>query len=408
MMMLLNRRTKAILLSALILASTASVRSSKAEKSVSGDDDNASQVISILMRSCSEEQSGTGTAALAAEQLRYDEGLISGLSTDGDKTKQQSLDDVISATKRRAEYLLAFDWAGWKKTLVRFRPKVYDSYAQNQKAFSTLADAVSTAIQTYSSDCTKILSRDLRTADIPMISSPRNVTVLNWKQCAALYYSFGEEISGLLCNELLIQEQGDADLRVTVFWPDPSFENIASEGSKEQMMEAKLALYYFNTVYLDDGSVAPLESETLPKEYLATIAHPVPGGTIKNGWYDPRSHRTRLHVGTDIRMPAKTPILSATDGIVTNIGYLPIPGNYVVVRDSYGYEYHYYHMYELSTFVREGDSVKQGQQIGIVGSTGNSVAYHLHLGIVTPEGKYINPYDVFLQAGIGPLQTDER
>jgi murein DD-endopeptidase MepM/ murein hydrolase activator NlpD len=50
--------------------------------------------------------------------------------------------------------------------------------------------------------------------------------------------------------------------------------------------------------------------------------------------------------------------------------------------------------------------VKQGQQIGRVGSTGNSVAYHLHLGIVSPEGVYLNPYDLFVQAGIGPIQED--
>ena len=167
-----------------------------------------------------------------------------------------------------------------------------------------------------------------------------------------------------------------------------------------------MALYYLNTVYMDDGSVAPVAVYRFSKEYLATVAHPVPGGTIKNGWYDPRSHRTRLHTGTDIRVASKTPILAVTDGVVLHIGYLPIPGNYVIIRDPYGYEYHYYHMYELSTFVQVGDHVKQGQQIGRVGSTGNSVAYHLHLGLVSPEGVYLNPYDLFTQAGIGPILTE--
>jgi murein DD-endopeptidase MepM/ murein hydrolase activator NlpD len=136
------------------------------------------------------------------------------------------------------------------------------------------------------------------------------------------------------------------------------------------------------------------------------VAHPLPGGTIKNGWYDPRSRRTRLHVGTDIRASARTPILSTTDGTVLYVGFMPIPGNFVIVVDPFGYEYHYYHMYEISTFVSEGDTVKQGQQIGRVGSTGNSVAYHLHLGLVSPDGRYLNPYDLFVQAGIGPIQSD--
>ena len=146
-----------------------------------------------------------------------------------------------------------------------------------------------------------------------------------------------------------------------------------------------------------------MEVYQFPQEYLKTIIHPVKGGEIKNGWYDPRSHRTRLHMGTDIKMRAKTPILSMTDGVVLYIGYLPIPGNYVIIQDPYGYVYHYYHMFVMTTSIKEGDKVKQGEQIGIVGSTGNSVAYHLHLGIVTPEGKYVNPYDLFVQAGIGPI-----
>lgn len=365
-----------------------------------------SQAVSILYRSCSDESSGGGTAALAAERIRYDEGLISGLSTDEAKTKQQSLDAAFDAAKRHTESALSFDWTSWRDTLFRFKPSVYDSYAQNQPAFSALADAMNAAIQTSSVECASILSRDLRAADIPMISSARRQVKLDWRQCAALFYSYGEGMSSLLAESFTVEKEGSAYQSITVCWPNPDFESIASGGTQEQLEEAELALYYLNTVYLDDGSVASVEPYTFSKEYLATVAHPVPGGTIKNGWYDPRSHRTRLHVGTDIRVPAKTPILSVTDGVVLRIGYLPIPGNYVIVRDSYGYEYHYYHMFELSTFVKEGDVVKQGQQLGRVGSTGNSVAYHLHLGIVSPEGVYLNPYDLFVQAGIGPIQAD--
>ena len=64
-------------------------------------------------------------------------------------------------------------------------------------------------------------------------------------------------------------------------------------------------------------------------------------------------------------------------------------------------------MFELSTFVTEGQHVKQGQQIGRVGSTGNSAAYHLHVGVISPDNRYLNPYDLFVQAGLGPIQPDE-
>ncbi|MEZ4508560.1 MAG: hypothetical protein R2881_02570 [Eubacteriales bacterium] len=42
-----------------------------------------------------------------------------------------------------------------------------------------------------------------------------------------------------------------------------------------------MALDYFNTVYLDDGSVAPLTKYTFSDDYLKTIIHPVAGGLIK-------------------------------------------------------------------------------------------------------------------------------
>jgi len=192
----------------------------------------------------------------------------------------------------------------------------------------------------------------------------------------------------------------------TIEWTVTAFEEAASQGSRDQLMEAKLALAYLNTIYDDSGALAPVEEAVYPAEFLASLAHPLPKRTIKNGWCDPRASRTRLHMGTDILAPARSSIHAVTDGVVLYIGYLAIPGNYVIIRDPLGYEYHYYHLNEITTYVTEGESVTQGQVIGRVGDTGNSAAYHLHLGIVTPTYAYLNPYDVFEQAGIGPIRPD--
>ena len=402
-----NRRVNCVLLSVLILASTASVRSSKAEEAPLHNAGEESLVISILTQACAKEPTAeTNTASLAAEQMRFDAGLISRLSTDGKQSRNQRLNAAFAAARRVMEHALAVDWTGWSESLVDFRPGAYDCYAQNQPAFTALAVSVNGAMQRACAVCGTVLSRDLREADIPLTATGRQETQLSWQQCAALYYAFGEDFTRALAEAGSVQQEGSAFSGVTMRWPNPSFEQIAARGTKEQLVEAKLALYYLNTVYLADGSVAPVEPYTFSEGYLATVAHPGPGGTIKNGWYDPRSHRTRLHVGTDIRVPAKTPILAATDGVVLHVGYLPIPGNYVIVRDPFGYEYHYYHMFELSTFVQEGDAVHQGQQIGRVGSTGNSVANHLHVGLVSPNGVYLNPFELFVQAGIEPILAD--
>ena len=346
------------------------------------------------------------TAAIAAQQIRFDEGLVSCLTNNANQPRYLRLQAMFDAANRILTNSLAFDWKSWQKTLVEFKPKEYDCYAQNEKAFATLAEFCNGALRSAGALSGKVLSRDLRAENITLHATGRQEPNLSWQECAALYFVFGEDTTRLLNEAYAVAQEGSAIRGVTIRWANPTFAEIASHGTKEQMVEAKLALYYLNTVYLDDGSVAPVTVYQFPKEYLATIAHPVPGGVIKNGWYDPRSHRTRLHTGTDIRMSAKTPILAITDGVVLQTGFLPIPGNYVIIRDPSGYEYHYYHMYEISTFVKEGDTVKQGQQIGRVGSTGNSAAYHLHLGLVTPEGKYVNPYDLFVQAGIGPILPD--
>ena len=106
-----------------------------------------------------------------------------------------------------------------------------------------------------------------------------------------------------IADKLAVERGGNAFTGVQLNWPNPTFAELAGAGTHEQLVEAILALDYFNTVYRDDGSVAPVEDYQFPKEYLATIIHPVPGGLIKNGWYDPRSRRTRLHMGTDIQAP---------------------------------------------------------------------------------------------------------
>ena len=395
------------MLSALMLASTASVHSAKLEAPAPAGTDEQAKIIELLTLVCVREQEQPEqTAALVAQRIRFDEGLISCLSTDDNKPRYLRLKASFEAAKRVLSHALEFDWQKWNETLNDFKPDEYDCYAQNQKAFFNLSEFINRALQTASATCGQVLSRDLRKENIPLLATGQPEPQLNWRQCAALYYVYGTDLTRVLSETFSPLQEGSALRGVVARWPNPTFKEIASLGTREQTVEADLALYYLNTVYLDDGSVAPVAEYRFPKEYLATVAHPVPGGTIKNGWYDPRSHRTRLHTGTDIRVASKTPILAVTDGVVLHIGYLPIPGNYVIIRDPYGYEYHYYHMYELSTFVQVGDQVKQGQQIGRVGSTGNSVAYHLHLGLVSPEGVYLNPYDLFTQAGIGPILTE--
>lgn len=404
-----HKKILTCLLSALILASTASVRVTGALADADADAKAAGELSAaqLLQGAASEAGSPSATASYAAETLRFEAGLICETSRSGNKTRNQRVDDAFSAAGRAATVALAIDWSAFQSSIEPFETDVYDSYAQRAAEFSSLADQFNTALQSATAASVSVLSRELRKLDVPLTAGGQPEISLDWRTCAALYYAYGTDMAKVLAAAGTPQKGGTVYAGVTLGWPDDSFDQIASYGTREQFFEARFALAYLKTVYSDDGSVAPVEYVTYPADYLETIAHPLPGAVIKNGWYDPRSRHTRLHTGTDILSKAKTPILAATDGTVLYIGYMPIPGNFVIIRDPYGYEYHYYHMFELSTYVTEGQSVKQGDVIGRVGSTGNSAAYHLHVSVVAPDGRYVNPYDLFVQAGLSPIKTEE-
>jgi len=396
-----------MVLSALLLATAAPVRVAQADQNgTDGQEETGMSTADILQSACTGGVESGMTAAYAAEAMRYASGLICVTSHDGSLSKTQFLSASLDAANRTVKSALNLDTADFEESIQPFDAAVYDSYARHAADFEALAQRMNAAVQSASGDCMRLLSRNLREAGVALLSGGRPQISLTWRECAALYCAFGGELDKIVASADELSAEGGVSSGITPVWANPSFETIASGGTREQLFEAKFALAYLKTVYNDDGSRAADETYLYDENYLKTVAHPLPGGKIKDSWYAPRSHNTRLHTGTDIHASAKTPILSATDGTVLYVGYMPIPGNFVIILDPYGYEYHYYHMYEISTFVTEGESVTQGQQIGRVGCTGNSDVFHLHISVVSPEGKYLNPYDLFAQAGIGPFETD--
>jgi murein DD-endopeptidase MepM/ murein hydrolase activator NlpD len=97
------------------------------------------------------------------------------------------------------------------------------------------------------------------------------------------------------------------------------------------------------------------------------------------------------HMGIDIGgVGYSTPIVAAAAGVVTISMYSSSAGNYVAVSHGNGVVTQYMHMSSRSVSV--GDSVSQGQQLGISGSTGNSTGPHLHFGVMI-NGSYVDPLD---------------
>lgn len=95
---------------------------------------------------------------------------------------------------------------------------------------------------------------------------------------------------------------------------------------------------------------------------------------------DPFTGRRDNHTGTDIPAPGGTPIYAAKDGIVTTVNanrYASSYGYYCIISHGSGYATLYAHQNQVP-IVKEGQTVKKGQVIGYVGSTGRSTGNHLH------------------------------
>ena len=104
---------------------------------------------------------------------------------------------------------------------------------------------------------------------------------------------------------------------------------------------------------------------------------------------DPIYRTRKMHKGLDFSAPTVTKIYATGDGVIKKVkrarwGY----GTHVVIDHGYGYTTLYGHMSRAS--VKQGQRVKRGQQIGLVGSTGKSTGPHLHYE-VAKNGVQVNP-----------------
>lgn len=139
-----------------------------------------------------------------------------------------------------------------------------------------------------------------------------------------------------------------------------------------------------------------------------------------DSWMGERKYKgTSGHEGTDI-MAAKNerglyPIVSMSNGVVSNIGWLE-KGGYRIGITSPGGIYIYYAHLESYAQLKEGDNIRAGQLIGFMGDSGygkegtvGQFDVHLHLGIYswdTGEEISVNPYFLLLSLEEKKLKYD--
>ncbi|XFA71972.1 M23 family metallopeptidase [Thermosynechococcaceae cyanobacterium Okahandja] len=159
------------------------------------------------------------------------------------------------------------------------------------------------------------------------------------------------------------------------------------------------------------GAYQPVRSASQPRSTIPYVRQPFPGAnplrwlnfnnrqmlfplpfaapiTSTFGWrIHPIFGDRRFHSGTDLAAPAGTPVLAVFDGRVVESNWLGGYGLTVILRHPPDqHETLYAHLSQL--FVNPGQWVKQGEVVGLVGSTGNSTGPHLHFELheMTAQG----------------------
>ncbi|MDA9826187.1 peptidoglycan DD-metalloendopeptidase family protein [Porticoccaceae bacterium] len=136
------------------------------------------------------------------------------------------------------------------------------------------------------------------------------------------------------------------------------------------------------------------EGRSMRKAFLRT---PLDIFRISSGFNLRRKHpihkKIKAHRGVDYAAPRGTPVYSAGDGKVIAAGYSKANGNYVFVQHGQTYTTKYLHLNRKK--VRKGQTVRQRQLIGTVGSTGYATGPHLHYEFLV-NGVHRNPRTVKL------------
>lgn len=112
------------------------------------------------------------------------------------------------------------------------------------------------------------------------------------------------------------------------------------------------------------------------------------------GWRVDPIYRTRMmHSGLDFTADRGTEVYATGDGVIELVenkrwGY----GKSIVINHGFGYKTLYAHLSKFE--VKQGQKIKRGELIGLIGSTGKSTGPHLHYEVIK-NGTKVNPVGYF-------------
>lgn len=177
-----------------------------------------------------------------------------------------------------------------------------------------------------------------------------------------------------------------------------AFEYIAAQNNKTVAQGLRRA---------KDGNYFNAEGETLSRAFLPS---PLKFSRISSRFTYRRFHpvlkRWRPHRGVDYAAPRGTPVRATADGTIIRARRERGYGNVIMIKHFGIYTTVYAHLRKFAKNIKKGKTVKQGQVIGYVGSTGLSTGPHLHYEFRIRD-VHKDPLSVQVPKKVPPLKGQE-
>ena len=266
-----------------------------------------------------------------------------------------------------------------------FNGEVKSAPVAHDKTNSPVVESVSeTPIEQDTAKQPKIVSQQqkktvLESASDDVIVSPANRTPIVTKKGTYYFVAPGDSLAGI-AKQYSISPQDLAQI-------NDLFDSTLSVGRRLFIPSKRTIGEFLDVTHL----VKQNKIERDRKNQKVTFGWPLESFVLTShfGW-----RHGRQHTGVDLAAKPGTEILAAADGTVifaqyskTFAGY----GNLVVIKHSGNYFSAYGHAQKV--FVAVGDSVKKGQRVALVGSTGHATGPHLHFEVLK-KTQVIDPLTV--------------
>jgi murein DD-endopeptidase MepM/ murein hydrolase activator NlpD len=161
----------------------------------------------------------------------------------------------------------------------------------------------------------------------------------------------------------------------------------------------------YTAIRYNDGNFYTPEGRSMRKSFLrAPVNFRYISSSFKKKRFHPVQKRWKAHRGVDYAADRGTPVMAAGDGKVIKAAYDKYNGHHVFIQHGEKYVTKYLHFTKRK--VKKGQTVKQGQMIGTVGSTGLASGPHLHYEFLV-NGVHRNPRTVNLPKA-QPIAKKER